>query len=139
MAYSWSAFLLYFLRLGALGFGGPIALVEDGLPVVGVVACPMGLTEHDVFEDVDDTRGCDACTCGTPAVSCNDGLDYYSTWGCTGALTPVPDDGLCHPIPTTAIARQYFATAPTGKCASSGGMPNGGVAPKTTHTICCMN
>ena len=27
MPYSWRAFLLYFLRLGALGFGGPIALV----------------------------------------------------------------------------------------------------------------
>ena len=25
--YSWKGFLLYFLRLGSLGFGGPVALV----------------------------------------------------------------------------------------------------------------
>lgn len=42
--YSLRAFLLYFLRLGALGFGGPIALAgfrSSSTPVAGFMPLPL--------------------------------------------------------------------------------------------------
>jgi hypothetical protein len=106
----------------------------------GDLACPKPFTDKHTFaNDVLDTRGCTACTCGAAAVTCSATTRVYSDPLCgnQGTSVNVPNDGSCVAVSGTSSSLQASVTK-LGGCPAGGGQPSGGViegALKTT--VCC--
>jgi hypothetical protein len=106
--------------------------------------CPAGYTHLTFFEGADDTRGCDACTCGEPqGAACAALVHAYSDTTCSslvGAVMSLLDQPGCVDLPSGtglgSLEASFVADAP-GTCAASGGTPVGGVAPAGPWTLCC--
>jgi len=108
----------------------------------GDVACPGAPydTKTVVYGGMDDTRGCEDCSCGAPTgISCEGDVELFTGVACTGSSlgsTPVPG---CFDWPMRSGTFYFRADfAPTGgSCASSGGAPTGDVTPAEPTTLCC--
>jgi hypothetical protein len=107
-----------------------------------LASCPPGpYAERRVYYGAAaDTRGCTACSCSSPSVSCEGGtVSVFDSPGCIGPS----DDAWSAPQACTAIGEstsfQYKGDAvlKNGPCAPSGGAPVGGLTPTNPTTICC--
>ncbi len=113
----------------------------------GQTSCPAGYgNAHALATSVSDTRGCSACTCGTPTASCTGASwDLYQQTNCSD-MTPLTltVDGNCdsvnNPSPGSAYtAYKYFAHPANVSCAgaSSGSTATGSVTLGGPEKLCC--
>jgi hypothetical protein len=110
--------------------------------------CPPGYPSGPqvFYTGVDDTRGCSACTCGSPSgATCAIGspaIDAFVTPPCTAT----PNLTLTAPSPCTALGGALFMelvsqpmVSGQGTCAvSGGGMPSGAATPTGATSFCCL-
>jgi hypothetical protein len=126
--------------------------------VSGAAVCPAGFGQAHVTmpsaTSVTDTRGCTACSCGSPTgASCAGAATFYSAPGCTddagasdagAASLTLTADGVCHGVlldaslPVASIALDA-SVASQGTCTPSGGEPTGSVTPTNETLYCCPN
>ncbi len=116
----------------------------------GDASCPPGpyATKQLLFTGVADTRGCSACSCGTPpGATCSGGSILMDP---ELAQTPTCGSGATVPVPTTCEESNPYTGAPqiglhlvtpatpsSTKCAPAGGQPTGGAAATAPTTVCC--
>ena len=112
----------------------------------GDMPCPAGeySFSYVYYLGASDTRGCPACSCGSPSASCSfpagvpAGIPYLGPGACvtpTGAFYA----NSCTPIPTvTGVELKATATLDAGTCTPSGaGAATGAAAPSGPTTFCC--
>jgi hypothetical protein len=130
----------------AAGFQPNVCIMK-----AGENTCPAGQfsQQHVFYTGFTDTRGCSACSCGSPSGStCSAKVDIYNSYNaCTGApvatLNIDNTNGACVALsgnPQVA-GRKATTTAPTGgKCTPGGGQPMGSAAEdaSTAVTFCCI-
>ena len=97
--------------------------------------------QHVLYEDMDDTRACTECTCGSPGGgACTANITVYNDAACsTGAVTFAA--GACANLslnPAVAGRKAQIVTMTAGKCTASGGDPIGTVTPTQPTTFCCV-
>lgn len=114
----------------------------------GESPCPAGsaYSERIVnYAETNDSRGCSACSCGTPTAGCTGSVDFslaYSggvetvTVPATSGCTPViPDET---PASSVGYGMDYDPSTPNANaCSPSGGAAVGGIAPADAFTVCC--
>ncbi len=105
----------------------------------GDVACPDPnySLRTVVYQGLDDSRGCSACTCGPAQLT-----------GCSGTV-PVYGDTSCVSILQNASLETCYggtfggigapALTATGMCLASGSSPQGAATPTGAITACCLN
>jgi hypothetical protein len=108
----------------------------------GEVSCPAGTgygNQHVEYTGVDDTRGCAACTCGSPSgISCGGAWNIYSDGSCqTGVNSVGPGFGPCTGYGNSGGSGQYKPAPSGGTCAPSTGTPTGSATPTGATTFCC--
>ncbi len=112
----------------------------------GDVSCPSGWpVKHVFYGDATDTRGCAACSCGSPAGStCTALVSVYTDGACTmleDGVT-VPSSGpICVDLAPGATFSSGNVTGVVydpGTCTPSGGGPTGSVTPTEPATFCCL-
>jgi hypothetical protein len=118
------------------------AQFEAGVCIMqsGNQTCPTGYgVSHVEYTDVDDGRGCSACTCGDPpSITCSATLEGYMTTNGTcsaGAITYTPPVAC---VPTSDMAdMQVVVTSSSGQCAASAVSATGTATPTAPSTLCC--
>jgi hypothetical protein len=145
------------LPLPACG-SGEVCAPESTAPFMGAciyqpgnVACPPGtpyVTRQLVYSGTSDSRGCGACTCGSPRATCSGGTVAISN-DPTCAVSPTNPNAGNVPLPTpppcaqtqlAASAVYVKLTTPpnaSGSCSPSGGQPTGTAMPTLPVTVCC--
>lgn len=105
----------------------------------GDVACPEGpYGERSVlYQDIDDGRGCEPCTCSPPTGPCMDALAVFSpNLDCS-----MPPGGIAADtcVPTAGLVRSviYNPGTPAGSCTAAVVMPIGDAAGTDPVTFCC--
>ena len=128
--------------------GGNVCVPQPGAPFAsgacvrqaGDLPCPAGpyTKRRVVYGGADDTRGCSACSCGTPSGgSCQGTLALRSGVGCTGNNL---GSGSVPGCVTKPAGSGYFvanASLVGATCQQSGGAPTGTVTPTGPTTVCC--
>jgi hypothetical protein len=109
----------------------------------GNVPCPSGSvysTQHVEYTGKDDTRGCAACTCGSPSgISCGGAWDIYSDGACQSSVNSVgPGFGPCTGYGNSGGSGQYRPAPSGGSCTASTGAPTGSATPTGAMTFCCQ-
>jgi hypothetical protein len=115
----------------------------------GDVECPAGtpFTKKGVYYgDVDDTRDCSGCACGSPSGgSCEITVTLYSDPTAGACVTPVGSfkAGQCFDLvgnPAVRGRTDQITKAPSGATCqpSQQSMPFGSVTPKDATTFCCL-
>ena len=116
----------------------------------GAQSCPSGTpftTPHLYYTAFDDARGCGACTCSNPTVSCSPSgtVTFWTAFNCTGTptgtntLNDVNGSG-CQTLPSMSYYSTYQPTSfVLGSCSPGGGAPTGSVttSASTAVTFCC--
>jgi hypothetical protein len=121
-------------------FEGHICVLQQGAG-----GCPAGdySMPRVYYGTAQDTRGCSACSCGSPptGVDCagNAQVVLWETSDCDGGASQ-----LVSPLPSGCVMPGFkmqgatFSTTPAnGGCTPLGGQPTGSVAPQSPVTICC--
>jgi hypothetical protein len=102
---------------------------------------PPFTDKHLLFEKLDDTRGCSACTCGGSAGgSCSANITIYSDMACSADAVTF-GAGTCAPISgNKAVAGMVAGNIAINKgtCPASGGAPMGDAVPSQPTTFCCV-
>jgi hypothetical protein len=98
------------------------------------------------YGDYKDHRDCSDCTCGLPVGSdCEAMISVYSDNACqavqaSNGVTSAPN--FCVNVPPGIALGSKSSTPPayiSGTCATSGGVPNGGIAESIMPTtFCCL-
>lgn len=108
----------------------------------GEHACPDGFDQaRMVFESIDDERGCESCSCGSPVGLCDSAT--VSLWNQGTCLVPaagvVLGNGECDPSGTATSARAASLNVgePTAFCAPSEPVPDGDAIGTEPTTVCC--
>lgn len=115
------------------GFGTTCIYVE------GDSACPAGPynDQQVVHRTLEDTRGCDTCTCGDPTGSCGGEVRFILD-ACGGPNTAGSIDvDTCGTIIAAAGGARYVAD-PSFDCAPTGGDATGSATPSDPVTLCCL-
>lgn len=95
-----------------------------------------------LYRDLEDTRGCEPCSCGTAQGSCEDAhvriSQRLTSNLCAALLMEVPADGSC----TGTLAAEPDGAllglgTPTASCPPSEGVATGEVAGVDPITVCC--
>ncbi|MDI1430349.1 hypothetical protein [Polyangium sorediatum] len=132
---------------------GEVCQPRAPLPFLGEVcvfkggdnSCPAGqyADKHLFYEDVEDSRACTTCTCGSPTgSSCDATIQVSSDTGCNSELASFTA-GQCANLPNnfaTILGRKAAITNPPsgGACAvSGGGQATGAITPDNATTFCC--
>jgi hypothetical protein len=105
----------------------------------GDVACPPGeyTNKHLFYAGIEEGRSCSPCSCGAASgVKCKLDVDLYLTPTCLGMPSHNIAIDACHGGGPFAGAIAKSAPA-GGTCPTSGGFPQGGVAPGDPTTVCC--
>lgn len=133
---------------GGIGLGCPPsqacapkapAPFQSGLCVwkSGDASCPAGFGQKHTFSNgIIDSRHCESCSCGAPAVSCAATSTLYKNGNCTGPSIDVPNDGSC--VADSGSTSVKLAVSGTSSCVPGGGQALGMItenAQKTT--VCC--
>jgi hypothetical protein len=116
----------------------------------GVADCPTDTgpytEQHVFFQDVDDTRGCSACTCG-PVVgsSCAAVVSIYSDGACRDfvagdTITPSATAPCLDVPPGSALGSVSADAGPyvSGTCQASDAGPTGSAQGTMPATFCCV-
>jgi len=111
-------------------------------------SCPAGdFTDRHVFyQDVDDSRSCSPCQCGTPTGStCKANISLFSEQLANSCNTKIAsfDAGGCINLSGNppVFGRSAVITEPPsgGSCAvTGGGQPTGSLTPTNATTFCCL-
>jgi hypothetical protein len=101
----------------------------------GDVACPADWPDKFIESTgADDTRGCSACSCGSPSVACGGVVNYYSDGACGTFVNSVA-------APTSACVgiagSAKWIASPSGSCPPSPVTPTGDASPTGAVTLCC--
>ncbi len=126
-------------RCGSDGQCVPSASLVCIRRAADVAACPTGWESAQritAYTGATDTRGCSACSCAPPAVSCSGG-GYHFHGGilCTGGITDLVE-GACTGVGTGIVS--YSGAVPGGgSCTPEGGQPEGALTPEGAVTLCC--
>lgn len=100
-------------------------------------------TTRTLFGDVDDGRGCETCSCGSPNGLCDDAV--ISLWNGPTCLVPsagvVGANGECDATgtATTARAASLNSGSPTAFCVPSDPEPSGEAVGTEPVTVCCVD
>jgi hypothetical protein len=122
--------------LDGVPFGGTYCIASTGNN-----SCPAGpYSEKKVYyRSGTDTRGCTACDCKPPNVTCTNGV--VATFNNTGCPSPPHNTFMastaCMPIGGDKSALFIDAEVSSGPCAPTGGAPTGAFMPMNPVTICC--
>jgi hypothetical protein len=107
----------------------------------GVATCPAGYpTQHVVGTNVDDGRGCSACTCDFDAgAGCGGGATLYAGGACSASSQGLTADGTCQAITGNQSLKSltYQPSATTASCAPSQSTPTGSATFADSQTVCC--
>lgn len=113
----------------------------------GDSGCPGGsyTVKHLLFEGVQDTRGCSACTCNAPAGAACDGIvQVHRNSGCTNLQATLNEPGSeCVSVrgtendPPLSVKMTVFGTT-GGMCVPGGGRAEGEATPTEPITVCCQ-
>ncbi|HSO00031.1 MAG TPA: hypothetical protein VLS89_17175 [Candidatus Nanopelagicales bacterium] len=119
-----------------------VMYLRDAEPI-----CPPEYPDRfDFHRDLEDTRGCTACTCTqTAPSSCTARVSLHQGAGCEPASElhsyTVTQGPLCADIAPgmelRSMAASWLTNAP-GACVPSGGEPVGEAVPIEATTFCCM-
>lgn len=101
--------------------------------------------QHDLYEDVVDTRACSPCTCGEPeGGACAVQATVYADDACSdfmgGVVVFSGTADACVDLPAgTALGSKHAEVklSTPGTCNPSGGAPTGTAAPARRVTLCC--
>ncbi len=109
----------------------------------GDVDCPAGsdyATRTLLHLDLDDTRGCTACTCGEIGGTCSGTLELRAQGSCAGAVVGQIDVGAdCELVAGAVVSAQLVEFVANGTCgAASGAQPAGSAIPTEPITVCCL-
>lgn len=122
----------------------PVAPFEDLCVFqAGEHECPAQYPEQTIHhQEVEDARGCEACTCGDPIGACSTGeIQVYLQDGCiTPSTTTMLADGTCQndfSIGGTSGAQYIPGTHSATTCSPSDGVPTGSAEPSEPVTVCC--
>ncbi len=125
-----------------------VPVPDDGAPwcvwAEGEQACPDGFPARQfAFGDVDDTRGCTACSCGEPEGECDMGAVFLTGLNnACGVIQGSPflalDPGECGHFGGNLLSVDVSqAPAPDVACEPSIVQPMGSVVATDTVTVCC--
>lgn len=124
----------------------PAASAEFGerycIMAPGDTPCPAGpyIARSVAYSEVEDTRGCAACECGTSA-TCNGGLREYYSGFCNNTPGVVTANGTCQAslIPDEYdFAVAYAGDAPNVACTPNTPAATGSASPGNPMTVCCV-
>lgn len=109
----------------------------------GDVECPAGsdyATRTLLHQDVDDTRGCTACSCGEIGGTCSGTLELRAQASCAGAVVGQIDVGAdCELVAGAVVSAQLVEFEANGTCgAASGAQPAGSAIATEPITVCCL-
>ena len=107
----------------------------------GDVACPGAYysVKHVFYQDADDTRGCEACTCSGPTGgSCDFSVASYASTdqSCTGGATTYGRGVTCAGVNQPSDFKVTVTTT-QGSCAPSMPSATGSATPASPVTVCC--
>ncbi|MBI4701861.1 MAG: hypothetical protein HY744_12035 [Deltaproteobacteria bacterium] len=109
------------------------------------MACPGGSysVKYVVYQAVNDSRGCTACTCGAPVPgTCGGTSTLWANPDCSGGNATISHDGVtCVDFVGLMRSLKFQPdNAPQGgACASTGGgQPTGSASPASPRTLCCL-
>ena len=106
--------------------GGPDADCPEGLPA-----------KYVLYTEVEDTRSCTACQCGTASTTCRGTLSGYNSSNCaTFDDTLNVQDGCTNNQVWGSM--KWNSGLSQGTCPPSGGEVEGEVAPAGPITVCCI-
>jgi hypothetical protein len=113
-------------------FEGKVCVWRDGLH-----GCPQSYPQqHQLAGDLDDSRGCEACSCGNAAATCTVTTTLYAGAGCVNQLASLPNTTLC--VDAGPALSMSIAKMTTGSCPTGGGQPTGNVGLGINPmTVCC--
>lgn len=119
-------------------FASPACIWTDG-----DVDCPAGsdyATRTLLHRDIDDTRGCTACTCGEIGGTCTGTLELRAQASCAGAVVGQIDVGAdCELVAGAVVSAQLVEFEANGTCgAASGAQPAGSATATDPITVCCL-
>ncbi|HSO00552.1 MAG TPA: hypothetical protein VLS89_19805 [Candidatus Nanopelagicales bacterium] len=107
--------------------------------------CPEDFPEeHQLYGDLEDTRGCTACECVQAAPSeCTASMSIYQAQGCGSWIfsSMITDQPSCFPVPPGVSLGGMDAawiTNDPGSCVAVGGAPVGEAKPIEPRTFCCQ-
>ncbi len=125
---------------GAAAACAPTRLTGQRLCVYvdGEASCPSSFPDQlSTAEDVTDTRGCAACSCGGVTGMCSGSVTL--TNGCPGTLfvSEVSVAGCTAAFSTSGVSATADYTA-TASCPPNAPSPTGTTVPTTTRTVCCL-
>ncbi len=104
--------------------------------------CPDDFeVDRTLYQDIDDTRGCETCSCGAPMGICDDARVFL--WNGSTCLVPaagsISADAECHQGGSTeARAASLSAGQPTAFCSPSEPLPSGEAVGSEATTVCCL-
>lgn len=109
-------------------------------------SCPPGAytSKSLYFLDGDDTRGCSACSCGTPGgATCSALVEVHYNPSCSNLAGTSTNPGAeCIPIDANnpPLSAKLLVTGTSGgECFPGGGQATGDVAPSMPVTVCCSS
>lgn len=100
-------------------------------------------TSRTLYEGIDDARGCETCSCGSPNGLCD--AAFISLWNGPTCLVPsagvVGANGECDATgtATTARAASLNSGSPTAFCVPSDPTPAGEAVGTEPVTVCCID
>jgi hypothetical protein len=98
----------------------------------GDLPCPPSWPQQRTYYDgADDTRGCEACSCGDGGAACE--VAEYAAAGCNEAQRI----GTQEPEQCAAASPFVKLLRGAASCVPDGGAPKGDVAPTGQRTVCC--
>lgn len=109
----------------------------------GVVDCPLG-SEYSarsvLHRDIDDSRGCTACSCGEIDGTCDATIELRSGDACSGSvLGEIVSGAGCGQVEGTVNSYRLVELVVNGVCApATGGQPAGSATPADPLTVCCL-
>jgi hypothetical protein len=108
----------------------------------GDVPCPIGTgySERRVLHrDLDDSRGCETCSCGAPTGTCVGAVLSFSTAaGCSGmSAGTIPTTATCDTLVDDAVSARIIGGTPMGSCEPAAVAPTGTVVGTQPVTVCC--
>ena len=102
---------------------------------------PRGLAEATtLFEEVNDVRGCQPCSCSDPVGVCDDAeVTLTQNFNCVPAIANIFDaDGSCNEGSGVSVRSAILNTGePSTFCTASEGMPVGEALGADPITVCC--
>jgi hypothetical protein len=101
--------------------------------------CPGGPYSDRLlrYQDFEDDRDCDGCTCGDPTGSCGGDLTLFGATGCGNELDIDPV-AACSVHGCLVRAATWVAEPAASSCAPSTASATGGVEPSSPVTFCCL-